>query len=93
MRGIIRSKNKKASMRKYAVDGGFYGAEVAIARYGMDRATILDIIENMDFTRVRTTRTARKRVVNKIVERARMLEMLSGERPSSGYWTDGLKRK
>jgi hypothetical protein len=68
-------------MIDYAKRGGFHGAEVAMAKYGIGRETILQIIEDMEFSRYSLTVTARKRVMDKIIERVQMMRKLQGELP------------
>jgi len=66
-------------MIDYANSGGFHGAEVAMKKYGIGRETIIEIIEGMEFSRYTPTWTARTRVMEKIIQRIRMLQRLSGE--------------
>lgn len=68
-------------MIDYAKRGGFRGAEVAMAKYGIGREAILRIIEDMEFSRYMPTWTARKRVMDKIIERVQIMRKLSGEQP------------
>ena len=87
MPAIIQSKE---TMLDYARRGGFHGAEVAMAKYGIGRETILQIIEEMEFKRYTPTITARRRVMGKIIERVQMMRALSGESP---YRRSGIVKK
>jgi hypothetical protein len=78
MPAIIQSKK---TMIDYARRGGFHGAEVAMKKYGIGRETIIQIIEDMQFSRYTLTITARKRVMDKILERVAMMRKLQGEQP------------